>query len=153
LRQGREISRSSDLGAHFGSGYLWNINDKASLDLGAKYFWTRQGSDSVTLTTGELVRFSAANSHRLRVGPRFSFAVSEIVSPYIGAAFEYEFTGRARATTNGLAIATPSLRGGTGVGEFGITVKPNPVVIDLGVQGYVGKRQGVTGSLRAGYMF
>jgi hypothetical protein len=84
-----------------------------------------------------------------------AFAVSEVVSPYVGAAFEREFSGKARATTNGLAIATPSLRGNTGVGELGLTISPGAraLTIDLGVQGYVGKREGVTGSLRAGYMF
>jgi len=99
---------------------------------------------------------SAANSHRLRVGPRFTFDVSEVVSPYVGAAFEYEFSGKARATTNGLAIATPSLRGGTGIGELGLSITPcakRPVTIDFGVQGYVGKREGVPGGLRVGYNF
>jgi len=108
------------------------------------------------LTTGDLVRFSPANSHRLRVGPRFSYADTECVSPYAGAAFEYEFNGCARATVHGLPIATPSLRGGTGIGELGLMVKPSPtgpLSIDLGVQGYVGKRQGVTGALRVGLAF
>ncbi|MDR1487315.1 MAG: hypothetical protein LBT62_04910, partial [Deltaproteobacteria bacterium] len=57
----------------------------------------------------------------------------------------------ARAATNGFAIQAPSLRGDTGVGELGLTLKPSatlPISFDLGVQGYVGKREGVTGSLQ-----
>jgi hypothetical protein len=72
--------------------------------------------------------------------------------PYIGAAYEREFDGRVEATTNGYALPSPSLEGGTGVGEFGIAVKPAAsrpdLSLDIGVQGYTGKREGVTGSLR-----
>ncbi|MDR2861427.1 MAG: hypothetical protein LBV07_02610, partial [Syntrophobacterales bacterium] len=60
------------------------------------------------------------------------------------------------ATTYGYAIDAPSLRGGTGIGELGLTLKPSkdlPLSFDLGVQGYVGKREGVTGSLQTRYEF
>ena len=144
----------SSVGAHAGAGCLWNVSGNTSLDFHAKYFWTQQGSDSVTLSTGDRVRFSAVNSHRARLGGRFSFAAGEYVSPYAGAAFEYEFHGKARAKTNRLAIDAPSLRGGTGIGELGLMVKPSSTVsIDLGAQGYVGKREGVTGALQVGIAF
>ncbi|MDR2695907.1 MAG: autotransporter domain-containing protein, partial [Deltaproteobacteria bacterium] len=143
-------------GFHLGVGYIWKINEKASLDLYGKYFWTRQGGDSVRLSTGDPVTFQDADSSRLRGGARFSYAVNEYVTPYIGAAYEHEFDGRARATTNGFAIDAPSLRGGTGIGELGLSLKPSkdlPLFFDLGVQGYVGKREGVTGSLQVRFEF
>ena len=46
-------SSSPYYGLHFGTGYVWNINDAATLDLYGKYFWTRQQGDSVGLSTGE----------------------------------------------------------------------------------------------------
>jgi hypothetical protein len=70
----------------------------------------------------------------------------------IGAVYEHEFDGKARATTNGFAIDAPSLCGDTGIGELGLSLKPSkdlPLSFDLGVQGYVGQREGVTGSLQA----
>ena len=79
------------------------------------------------------------------------YGLNEHVKPYAGAAFEYEFAGDAKGTTNGLDINTPSLKGGTGVGELGLMFTPSkdlPLSIDLGIQGYVGKREGVTGSLQ-----
>ena len=82
--------------------------------------------------------------------------MNEHVSPYIGAAYEREFDGKARATTNGFDIPAPSIRGDTGIGEIGLTLTPSknlPLSIDLGVQGYVGKRQGVTGSLQVKWTF
>ncbi|MDL2317215.1 autotransporter domain-containing protein, partial [Desulfovibrio sp. OttesenSCG-928-A18] len=133
---------------HFGAGYVWNITENASLDLYGKYFWTRQEGDSVGLSTGERVRFDDVDSHRLRAGSRFSYKVNEYISPYIGAAWEHEFDGKARAYTNGYRISAPDLEGDTGIGEIGFSLKPTmdlPLTFDLGVQGYVGQREGVTG--------
>ncbi len=149
-------SSSLYYGLHFGTGYLWNITEAAGLDLYAKYFWTRLEGDSVTLSTDDPVRFKDADSHRLRGGARFSYAVNEWVSPYVGAAYEHEFDGKARATTNGFSIDAPDIKGGTGIGEVGLTLKPSqalPLSFDLGLQGYVGKREGVTGSLQMKFEF
>jgi outer membrane autotransporter protein len=149
-------SSSAYYGLHLGAGYVWNITDKAALDFYGKYFWTRQEGDSVTLSTGDPVTFKDVDSSRLRLGGRFAYALNEYVSPYIGAAWEHEFDGRARATTNGFDIDAPSLRGDTGMGELGLSLKPSstlPLTFDLGVQGYTGKREGVTGTLQARFEF
>ncbi len=53
-------------------------------------------------------------------------------------------------------METPSLRGFTGIGELGILRNPsadNGFFADMGVQGYLGKRQGVTGNLRLGWVY
>ncbi len=92
-------SSSPYYGLHFGTGYVWNINDAATLDLYGKYFWTRQQGDSVGLSTGEHLSFDDINSSRLRFGGRFAYILNEHVAPYIGAAWEHEFDGKARATT------------------------------------------------------
>ena len=149
-------SFSAYYGIHAGLGYVWRFTEQASLDLHAKYFWTRQQGDKVTLATDDPVKFKDMDSHRLRLGARFSYVINEHVSPYIGAAYEHEFDGRQRATTYGYPIDEPSLRGGTGIGELGLTLKPSktlPLSFDLGVQGYVGKREGVTGSLQVCFEF
>ena len=135
-------SSSPYYGLHFGTGYVWNINDAATLDLYGKYFWTRQQGDSVGLSTGEHLSFDDINSSRLRFGGRFAYILNEHVAPYIGAAWEHEFDGKARATTNGFDIDAPNLHGNTGIGELGLSLTPSadlPLTIDLGVQGYTGK--------------
>jgi outer membrane autotransporter protein len=149
-------SASTYYGLHAGLGYVWQFTDNASLDLYGKYFWTRQNGDSVHLSTGEPVKFKDADSSRVRFGGRLAYAINDAVSPYVGAAWEHEFDGRAKAATNGFDIAAPSLRGDTGIGELGLTLKPSkdlPLSFDLGVQGYAGKREGVTGSLQARFEF
>jgi outer membrane autotransporter protein len=105
----------------------------------------------VRLSSGDPVSFEAADSQRLRLGGRLACAVNEYFSPYLGAAWEHEFDGSARAVSSGHAIDPPSLRGDTAMGEIGLSLKPLPTLplsFDLGVQGYAGKREGVTGSLQ-----
>ena len=143
-------------GIHAGLGYIWKFTEQASVDLYAKYFWTRMQGSHVRLAIGDPVTFKDMDSHRLRLGGRFNYAFNDHVSTYIGAAWEYEMDGCARGTTYGYSINTPTMYGSTGLGELGLTLKPSkdlPLSFDLGVQGYVGKREGVTGSLQIRYEF
>ena len=90
------------------------------------------------------------------MGKKGPVVATEFLSPYIGAAFEREFSGTARATSYGYSLDSPSLRGNTGIGELGLTITPSskrPLALDLGIQGYVGKREGITGSLQIRWQF
>ncbi|GHU07443.1 membrane protein [Betaproteobacteria bacterium] len=152
----RYDTRSNYTSFHAGLGYVWKTSDKATLDVYGKYLWTHVVGDSVRLNTGDPVKFDAVNSQRLRVGARFSNALSESASFYVGAAYEHEFDGQADAKTFGQKIKSPDLKGGTGIGEVGFTLRPSGkqnFSVDLGLQGYVGKREGVTGSVQAKYRF
>jgi outer membrane autotransporter protein len=155
-RKAEYDSLSAYYGFHLGTGYIWNIAESASLDLYGKYFRTKLEGDSVKLSTGEPVRFKDMVSSRLRFGGRFTYTVNEYFSPHIGTAIEYEFNGKARATTNGFDIAAPSMRGNTGIGELGLLFKPSltvPLSFDLGLQGYTGKKEGVTGTFQVKFEF
>jgi outer membrane autotransporter protein len=146
-------------GLHLGVGYVWTVpglDDRGTLDFSGKYFWTHQDGDSVTLSTGDRMQFRDVDSHRLRVGGRFAYALDDFISPYIGAAFEHDFGGEAEAVTNGYAVSAPTLRGSTGAGEIGVTVRPaaaSPFSVDFGIQGYTGKREGLTGNLQLKFIF
>jgi len=150
-------SDSTYLGTHFGIGKLMRVGNNCSLDLFGKYFYTYQQGNNETLTTGEEIRFDDVNSHRLRFGTRLSGGVRNTLSPYIGAAWEYECDGTTHATTNSLGIDAPSLRGSSGLGEIGVSLKPafannrQPLTVDVGVQGFVGKREGVAANMQVCY--
>jgi hypothetical protein len=147
---------SAYYGLHAGLGYVWTLSDSSAIELYGKYFWTRQEGEDVRLTTGGQVSFNAVDSHRLRPGGRYTYAINDSFSAYAGVAWEHEFDGSAKATTGGFPIDAPDITGDTGIGEIGLSCKPSatiPLSFDLGVQGYVGKREGVTGSLRASYSF
>ncbi len=149
-------SSSAYYGMHLGAGYFRELTDAAGLDLYARYFWTHQEGDDVNLSTGEHLRFDGINSSRLRFGGRFTYHVNEYVSPYMGVAWEHEFDGRANAVNTGFAIEAPDLEGDTGIGELGISLTPSsalPLFVDLGVQGYVGRREGVTGRMMLRFTF
>jgi hypothetical protein len=54
------------------------------------------------------------------------------------------------ATIYGLNIPAPTLKGSTGIDELGLRITPSlnsPFSADTGIQGYLGKRSGVTGNL------
>jgi len=140
---------------HLGGGYRWKLNETAALDLYGQAFYTREDGDKVRLSTGESMKFSGVNSNRLRFGGRYEW-ILERVTPYVGIAYEHEFDGKARATIDGSRVDVPDLKGGTGIVELGFIMKPaqnHPFTINLGIQGYVGKQEGVTGSLRVKYEF
>ncbi|GHU91801.1 hypothetical protein AGMMS49925_07930 [Deltaproteobacteria bacterium] len=61
-----------------------------------------------------------------------------------------------QSTSISALIKAAKFEGETGIGEAGLVFKPSsksPWLVDLGVQGYVGKREGVSGSLRVGLEF
>ena len=73
-----------------------------------------------------------------------------------GVAWEHEFAGSCDSKTFGHSVAAPSFEGDTGMGELGIKMTPSndlPLSINLGVQGYVGQKQGVSGNCLIKYEF
>jgi hypothetical protein len=144
------------LGAHAGLGYETRIDERHSLDFLARYYWTSQGSASETMHTGEKVHFETDNSHLVRAGARYTYSKDQRNFWYAGAAYEYEFDGRVHATAHGMKIATPSLRGGGGVGDIGVIIRPkenNRFTLEAGVQGYVGIVEGLSAGIRLGWEF
>ena len=145
-------------GLHLGVGKVFALNRGAAastLDVYGKYFFTRQGSDDVTIL-GDKFDFDAVTSQRLRTGARYNFALNESASFYSGAAYEYELDGKANASVYGYAIDAPELKGGSGVLEIGTSVRPSktmPLTLNVGLQGYVGQREGVAGQASLKYAF
>ncbi|MDR1041065.1 MAG: autotransporter-associated beta strand repeat-containing protein, partial [Deltaproteobacteria bacterium] len=146
----RYKSSSAWYGFHLGTGYVWNVADSVSLEIFGKYFRTSLKGDTVRLSTGDSVKFDDSESSRLRLGSRLAWAVNEHLTHFMGAAWEREFDAFSRADFGGYSIDAPTLRGDTGIGELGLSFRPSlflPMTFELGVQGYVGKRKGVSGSL------
>ncbi len=141
---------------HGGMGYVWNMGCGHDLDIYGKYIWTRvQGTDD-TLTTKDKFEYDDMDSNRVRFGVRYSYSGSERFKPYVGAAFEHEFSGSCESRAFGYNVATPSFEGSSGMGELGLMMKPTedlPLSINLGVQGYVGQKQGISGSCNVMYEF
>ncbi|MDR3279916.1 MAG: autotransporter outer membrane beta-barrel domain-containing protein, partial [Synergistaceae bacterium] len=146
---GTAVNYESDTmyyGAHVSLGYLKKLSAKSELDIYTRLLWTRQEGDDVVLSTNDPVSFDDADSFRWRTGLRYSSEMSGKYSFYLGAAYEHEFDGEVDATTYQYGtIPSPSMKGGTGIGELGVAYmdKANTNFrMDLGVSGYTGQREG-----------
>ncbi len=152
-------SSSAYYGAHLGIGKVTELNDTTKADVYAKLLYTHQNGDSVTLQgegNGEEYDFDAVDSTRARVGARVSKAYSERGTGYVGLAYEYEFDGEARATVKGFSTPSPSIKGSSGLLELGYILQPkgvNDPTINIGLQGWGGKKQGVTGNVNFVWKF
>lgn len=155
---GQTASYDSDatyVGAHLGAGWRLPIGERSSADLYAQYFWTHLGGDSADIA-GAPYDFKATDSSRTRLGARFIHAYGDQARVWAGAAWEHEFDGVARATVYGFDTPSPSLKGDTGVFELGLTLTPSSrqaLSIDIGLQGYVGRREGFGGAAAVKYAF
>jgi outer membrane autotransporter protein len=149
-------TRGRYVSTHLGLGYGWALNPGARAEVYGKYLWTRQAGDSVTLPTGDPVKFSAVDSQRLRLGGRVTWTLSSQTDVFAGAAWEHEFDADARARVYGYRISAPSLEGDSGMGEIGIVMRPtanSPISLQATLQGYGGDRKGVAGGFNLKYAF
>ena len=160
MQTGRTLEYDMDMAyqsLHGSVGYLWDVADNMTLDLSGSYFWTHVFSDAVISSTGGRIEYDDFTSNRVRIGAKLSYEGSEIWKPYVGAAFEHEFDGEARVRANGCDTDTSELRGSTAIGELGLSLTSAsagiPLTIDLNVQGFAGKRQGIAGNLMVLYEF
>ncbi|EEO27445.2 hypothetical protein OFAG_00598 [Oxalobacter formigenes HOxBLS] len=142
-------------GAGLGIGYQWNLTNASQLDLFADYQWTRlEGFDADI--GGDLFQFDDIDSHRTKVGAKLSFTENRQYTPYIGLAWEHEYSGTARGSVYEYRLEENSLKGDSGIGEIGIRFSPEADSawrIDAAVRGYVGQREGVAGNLVFNYLF
>lgn len=148
-------SKSNYASAHIGAGYKLPINESTKADLSMKYLWTHLGGDQVSVV-GDPIDFDSINSHRVRANARIYHDVNPQLTLRGGVGYEHEFDGKANATTYHVyQIDSPSLKGGSGIGEIGLTytTKNQKLTFDIGVRGYVGKREGVNGTFQMTYKF
>lgn len=142
-------------GAHLGAGKTFAIKEDSSIDAYARYFWSHQNSMTATLNTGDRYEFGSVNSQRLRLGFRYSLKDKTTGEFYAGLAWEHEFAGKAGATYQGDAAPSPSLKGSSTMLELGYRFMPknSRVSYDLHLNGWQGKRKGITGGASVKWAF
>ena len=78
-------------------------------------------------------------------------------TPYVGLYYDHEFDGRATGSVYGYKLKGVKITGGTTNAEIGFKYRPdvknNALLIDVGIQGYTGKREGYSGVLKANWAF
>ena len=145
--------------AHLGIGKVFAAGKQDTVDGYLKYFYSHQSGDSVTMHTtagdDENWSFDSVDSNRIRIGARLTHKVNDRNSFYGGLAYQYEFSGEARAHYEGGTTPSPSVKGSSGMLELGWQVKPGngPLTLDLGVTGWAGKQRGGSVQLGATWSF
>lgn len=146
-------SSSNYWAGHLGLGKITPLTHHNSLNCYVKYFYSHQSGDDVTVNINggaltDNISFSAVNSHRARVGARLTHQVNERNSLYGGLAYQYEFSGDARATYRGQSAPSPSVKGGSGMLELGVNFKASKqLTMDFALTGWAGKQRGATAQL------
>lgn len=150
-------------GAHLGTHY----------DIEAESFKTRvffsyfyDGRESVSYDiagTSELgsarIDFDTLNAHRVQVGGMFEYKMSEQLRPYLGLTFEQIVSAEAKGTATDaqgtLRLNSSDMEGSTGILSAGWTYvnEPGTFECELGINGYAGTRNGVSGQLQGTWRF
>ena len=141
--------------AHIGVGQEWQLAGGDKIEGYAKYFYSHQAGNTTKLRSGADLEFGDVESHRLRVGARYTHAVGGGSELYAGLGYEYEFDGAATAMYQGYATPSPSLGGGTGILELGYRFAPKDGRVSYGVNlmGTKGKRDGIVGGIQVNWAF
>ncbi|MBQ4567389.1 MAG: autotransporter outer membrane beta-barrel domain-containing protein [Desulfovibrio sp.] len=145
-------------GLHVGLGYRLKFNELLGMELYSKYFWTHLAADEVNIL-GDPFEFDALDSQRWRNGLRLSFYIptqNYMLQPFVGVAYEHEFAGTASGSVHGYTMEEPSIKGGSGIGEIGLSLYPTDhagLSLDVAVSGYTGRREGVSGDIRLKWEF
>lgn len=146
---------SNYLGAHVGTGYSKELDEKNVVGVSAKYLWTQLKGKTVNIT-GDNIKFDDINSQRVRLDTGLSHQYTPAVALRAGLGYEYEFDGKANASTYGYNIPAPGVKGSTALLTLGSTFKPlanKAFSVDVNLDGYTGKRDGVSGGLQLSYAF
>ncbi len=141
-------------GGHLGLGKIIDLCKVGnSIDVYGKLLYTHHDGEKFKID-GDNFKFDSIDSTRSRLGFRFNHAHSGKFSMYYGAAWEYEFDGDANNKVADYDLGTPSLSGSTAIGEIGAHYQTDTNWnFDFNVRGYIGQRDGLSGSLQAIYSF
>jgi len=146
---------STYYGVQVGAGKDLHVSENDTVGVYVRYAYAHTAGTSAHLSSGETFDFDAVNSHRLRLGTRYTHGMTALSQFYAGLAWEYEFDGDARATSQGDSAPSPSLKGGSALLELGYRFAPqgSRLSYDLNLNGWQGKRKGVTGGVSVKWAF
>lgn len=136
-------------GSHIGVGERFALAPQWGMDVGGRLLWTHQ--QGVTLHVREdSLRQDPIDSVRSRVGARVTYAANDLLSWRAGVGSEYEFSAKATSSYMGSPIHAPRLKGHSAFAEIGATLTLlQGATLDFGVEGSLGRYQGIGGALQA----
>jgi hypothetical protein len=139
------------VGGHVGIGYKLEVSKNINIEMIGKMLLTRQGGKELKLNNGVAVDIGEATSGKIKGKVKAEYKCNESVVPYIGIGYEYEFLGKSEASVEGVELKEVDLRGGSGIGEIGVSSVIGDININLSSRGCIGEREGMEGMLKVGY--
>ena len=149
-------------GAHLGTHYDWDLTQSIRSRVFLSYFYDGQGDESFDIAGegdvgGAHVSYDAIHAHRVQLGSMFEFAVSDTWRPYFGLTFEQILAAEAKGTATdaqgSFDLNSSDLEGSTGILSAGWTYQDGNFSTELGLNGYAGTRNGVSGQIQANWKF
>ena len=149
-------------GAHLGTHYDWDLTQSIRSRVFLSYFYDGQGDESFDIAGegdvgGAHVSYDAIHAHRVQLGSMFEFAVSDTWRPYLGLTFEQILAAEAKGTATDVQgtmdLNSSDLEGSTGILSAGWTYQAGNFSTELGLNGYAGTRNGVSGQIQANWKF
>ena len=149
-------------GAHLGTHYDWDLTQSIRSRVFLSYFYDGQGDESFDIAGegdvgGAHVSYDAIHAHRVQLGSMFEFAVSDTWRPYLGLTFEQILAAEAKGTATDaqgtMDLNSSNLEGSTGILSAGWTYQAGNFSTELGLNGYAGTRNGVSGQIQANWKF
>lgn len=149
-------------GAHLGTHYDWDLTQSIRSRVFLSYFYDGQGDESFDIASegdvgGAHVSYDAIHAHRVQLGSMFEFAVSDTWRPYLGLTFEQILAAEAKGTASDaqgtMDLNSSDLEGSTGILSAGWTYQDGNFSTELGLNGYAGTRNGVSGQIQANWKF
>ena len=147
---------------HAGMGYVFGLTEKIALDVYGRYVMTYLEGDTTHLDTPDNEKFDMDNTmtHAFRLGARVNGSINENLLWRLGLAYERVVDGDAESDVivsgTRASLEVPTLEGNTGIVEAGITMRPSeisPWSANIGLKGYAGDREGVSGNASVVYTF
>ena len=149
-------------GALLGTYGEFQVTEKFKNRTFLNYFYDGRESEAHTSSSGsiEIVEsFGTFNSHRALLGSVFEYAYTPTLRPYVALTYEYVFKADVKRHVAdhsvNLILSGTDLEGSTGIGSMGWTYQneAKSFEFDLGVNGYTGKRRGISAQLQAAWKF
>ena len=160
-----DFDRTSNYwGAHLGMYGEFQAAGKIKNRTFLNYFYDGRESESYSASgssdvAGADFHFNSLKTVHAQLGSVFEYAYTSALRPYAALTYEYAFKadarGRATDQFGDLALNGTDLEGSTGIVSLGWTYQNEAkhFEFDLGVNGYTGKRQGVSAQAQAAWKF
>lgn len=155
-----DFDRTSNYwGAHLGVYGEFAMADKFKNRTFINYFYDGREGENYRSKGGVEYHLDALNLHRAQVGSVFEYAYTSTLRPYVALTYEYAFKADAKGKftdqDGSMALNAADLEGSTGIASMGWTYQneAKSFEFDIGLNGYVGKRQGVSAQAQAAWKF